>query len=347
MLAVPTLANLRITAQTIAIGAIGAGLAELLNAPIAVLTGPALFVSVLALAGVRTGIDNTIRDLVFLLVGIGIGSGVDTSATAAMIRWPLAFMALAVMLWFTLLLCAQILQRGFGMDRRSAYLAAAPGHMSFVMGISAALNLDTTRIVVIQLVRLLALTLSVPVIALAFGYQIPDRVFPQGDTIQLANLALLLLAGYLLGYAFHRFGLPAPLLIGGMVVSSFGHGSGFTPGVLNPWLAYLGLMTVGTLIGARFDGITRQALLASLLAGLTVTVATTMMALATAIPVAYALGFEPTHVIIAFAPGGLETMIAMGVVLGANAGFVAASHVARLLVLTALIPAFIGRIKRD
>ena len=49
------------------------------------------------------------------------------------------------------------------------------------------------------------------------------------------------------------------------------------------------------------------------------------------------------HVLVAFAPGGLETMIAMGVVLGVVPGFVAACHIARLLVLSVLLPFLISR----
>ncbi|WP_299367323.1 AbrB family transcriptional regulator [uncultured Tateyamaria sp.] len=347
MLARPTPDSLRITAQTLLVGAIGAGVAETLHAPIAVLTGPALVVAVAALAGLRTGIDDTVRNLVFLLVGVSIGSGVDASSVQAMLRWPLAFAALGVMLWATLWLCGQILQRGFAMDRRSAYLAAAPGHLSFVVGLSTGLGLDTTRIVVIQSVRLLALTLTVPAIALALGFELTGQVLPSGAPMHWIDLFMLLGLGYVLGYALDKIGLPAPLLIGGMVASSVGHATDLTPGFMPPWLAYAGLMTVGTLIGARFNGLTRAAFAQSLGAGLLVTALTVLMALATALPVALALGFDPAHVLVAFAPGGLETMIAMGIVLGANPGFVAAAHVARLLYLTVMLPAFVGRIKRD
>jgi hypothetical protein len=346
MISIPTRSSLVTTAQTLIVGGIGAWIAGLAGAPIAVLTGPALLVSLAALAGLRTGIDTTVRDLTFLLIGVSIGSGVDTDATQAMLRWPLAFAVLGVMLWATLWICARVLEKGFGLPRRSAYLAAAPGHLSFVISLSSALELDTTRIVVIQSVRLLALTLSVPVIATAFGYELSGQIMPTGSPIGLHHLGLLLILGLIIGYGLDRIGLPAALLIGGMVASSLGHGSGLTPGVLHPWLTFLGLMTVGTLIGARFNGITRAAMVESLAAGVTTTALTTLMAVLAALPVAYALGFDPTHVLVAFAPGGLETMIAMGVVLGANPGFIAACHVARLLFLTVLIPAFVGRIKR-
>lgn len=346
MLTVPSPDSLRVTLKTLVVGIIGAALAEALNAPIAVITGPALLVSLAALTGLRTGIDDTVRDLVFLLVGVSIGSGVDASATQAMLRWPMAFAALGAMLWATLWLCGLLLRRVFGMDRRSAYLAAAPGHLSFVVGLSTGLGLDTTRIIVVQSVRLLALTLTVPLIALAFGFKLTGQVLPTGTAMHWIDLFCLLVSGYMLGYALNKIRLPAPVLIGGMVASAMGHATELTPGFMPPWLAYAGLMTVGTLIGARFNGLTRSAFAGSLLAGLVVTALTVLMALATALLVAFTLGFDPTHVLIAFAPGGLETMIAMGVVLGADPGFVAAAHVARLLFLTFLLPAFVGRIPR-
>ena len=62
-----------------------------------------------------------------------------------------------------------------------------------------------------------------------------------------------------------------------------------------------------------------------------------------ATPVAMFLDMPLTHVLVAFAPGGLETMIVMGAVLGANPGFVAACHVGRLLVLSVLVPVMAAR----
>jgi len=341
----PSAASLRLTALSLGIGAIGAALAELVSLPIAVLTGPAIAVSVAGLADLRTGFDETVRGAVFLLVGVIIGSGVDTDAREALLRWPLAFAALAVMLWLSLWLGSRVLQHLFGLDRRSAILAAAPGHLSFVVGLSTGLNLDTTRVVVIQSVRLLALTLTVPAIAGALGVDLSGPILPTGAQLSWVHLAALLASGLVFGMLAARIGLPAPLLIGGMLASSIGHGTGLTPGLPAPWIATAGLIAVGTLIGTRFSGISRQALLRSLTAGLAVTALCVLLALGFAIPVAHALGFEVTHVLIAFAPGGLETMIAMGVVLGADPGFVAAAHVARLLILTLMLPAFVGRLR--
>jgi len=94
-----------ITLYTIAIGAVGAVLAYYLSFPVYVLTGPAILVSMISLTGLKFAITPTVRDIAFLLIGIGIGAGVTSEATAAVLRWPLAIGALAVMLLVIILLC--------------------------------------------------------------------------------------------------------------------------------------------------------------------------------------------------------------------------------------------------
>jgi uncharacterized membrane protein AbrB (regulator of aidB expression) len=54
-------------------------------------------------------------------------------------------------------------------------------------------------------------------------------------------------------------------------------------------------------------------------------------------------GMDVVAVMIAFAPGGLETMAAMSVILGIDPTFVASHHVARLLMLTVIVPFLVLR----
>jgi len=154
---------------------------------------------------------------------------------------------------------------------------------------------------------------------------------------------ILLVLALGLGLILKRLRVPAALLIGAMVVSAIGHLSASSPGVLSPSIAQGTLVIMGTLIGTRFSGISISKLRQSLTAGLATTTLTVGLAVVAATPAAAFLGMPVAHVLIAFAPGGLETMIVMGAVLGANPGFVAASHVGRLLLLTVLVPAVLSR----
>lgn len=334
-----------ITLYTIAIGAVGAVLAYYLSFPIYVLTGPAIMVSMISLTGFKFAITPVVRDIAFLLIGIGIGAGVTSEATAAVLRWPLAIAALAVMLVAIILLCQFLLVRFFNFDRRSAVLAATPGHLSFVIGLGDALGLDVARVAVVQSIRLLALTLLVPLVAILFGVKLGTNILPAGISMQGVHLLGLIVVSVGAGMVLKRLNVPAAILIGAMITSGVFHALGLTPGVLPENIALPCFLVIGTMIGTRFSGISYLQLKNTLLAGLATTAVSISLTVMTALPIAYFLTIPTAHVVVAFSPGGLETMIAMGAVLGANPGFVAACHIGRLLLLPLLVPALLAQRK--
>lgn len=329
--------------MTLAVAVVGAVLAWTISAPIYVLLGPAVLVSIVGVAGVKTGIDDTLRDVCFVVLGVAVGTGFDGDALGAMLRWPLAFTFMAVTLWVIIVACRALLVAFFGFDRRSALLAASPGHLSFVLAVAQDIGGDVARVSMVQSVRLLSLTLVVPFVAIALGIEVGGDVAPQGQAMVLWQMGVLFAVSVVAGLVFKRLALPAPLLLGGMVTSALFHLTEIIPGVLPDWLVLPAYLVLGALIGTRFSGVTLAQLLGGLAAGLALTVVAVVLAAVASLPVAWALGMPVAHVLIGFAPGGLETMIAMGAVLGVVPGFVAACHIARLLVLTVLVPAMLGR----
>lgn len=335
--------DLFVTFYTIAAGAAGAAIGYMLGLPVFLLTGPAIAISAIGLAGVRFEITPLIRDVTFVFIGIGIGSGVDAQAAEAFLSWPLAFAFLAIMLIATMIVCKTLLRRIFRFDESSAVLAASPGHLSFILSMSESLRLDITRVAVVQSVRLLALTLCVPFVALFFGINVGGSLLPLGQVMPIQVVSVLFGLSLALGLFFKRLNVPAALLIGAMTVSALAHLSNWAPGVLAPSVTNSCFVIMGTLIGTRFSGISISELGKSLSAGLATTALTVLFALIAALPTALLLKMPIAHVLVAFAPGGLETMIVMGAILGANPGFVAACHVGRLLILTVLVPAMLTR----
>ncbi|WP_370304446.1 AbrB family transcriptional regulator [Pseudooceanicola sp.] len=342
MNALPDISTLRATLITLAISAIGAALAWLLSIPAPVLTGPATLVSLASLAGLRTEIAPAVREVCFVVLGVGIGAGFTRSAGSAILTWPLAFVALGLGLAATMLICRFVLERGFGFDRRTALLASAPGHMSFVMSLAADTRADVGRVAVVQSIRLLALTLLVPFAALAMGFPAIHIGIAPELTLTPLPFLLLVAGGGALGLVLRRFRTPAPTLLGGMIVSGLTHVTELVPGAVPSVVLVPAFVVLGALIGSRFSGMSLTTLKLSLGAGVAATLVAAIIAALTAVPVAAALGFPLAHVLAAFSPGGLETMIALGAALGANPGFVTACHVMRLLILSVMVPFFLG-----
>ncbi len=330
-----------VTSLTLGVGLCGAALGWLVGMPAAFLIGPALAVTLAGLGGLRMGIADRLRDLFMVVVGLGIGAGFDTEAGAAIVRWPLAFALQALSLTMTLYLGRLVLQRWFGFERQSAILAVVPGHLSLAIGLAMSAELDVGRVVLVQTIRLLLLIVLVPFAALALGYEMQAGVLPGGPAMAWTDLGALTLAGVALAAGLGRFALPAPLLLGPLIVSGIGHMSGLTPGVVPGWLMSGAFVGMGALIGSRFSGLSPALVRNGLVAGLITTTVAVLLSAVAAIAVAIALDMPGAHVLVAFSPGGLETMIALGVAMGASPGFVAACHVMRLVVLSLLLPLFL------
>jgi uncharacterized protein len=327
---------------TLALGAAGAFLFWLIGFPAAVLTGPAAVVSVATLLGFRSSLPDRLRDTVFIVIGVSIGSTVTPEVVETALAWPASLAVLSVTLVLVLVTVKAALMRGFGYDRLTAMLAATPGHLSFVLGISADLNADVARVALVQTVRVLLLTLLVPVLISAWG-AVGTAYLPDYGLISVPAAAIVFALALAFGLVFKRLRFPAPLLLGAMAVSGFGHGSGLTPGALPPWLTAAAFVAMGCLIGTRFRGLGRAGLLGSFVAGTAATLIACAVAAVGAILTAELIGLPPAALLLAFAPGGVEVMAALAVETGLEPAFVAAHHVFRLVILTVIVPVFLAR----
>ena len=151
----------------------------------------------------------------------------------------------------------------------------------------------------------------------------------------LVVLAVLCTAA---GFVFTRLNVPAGYVLGAMAAATAAKLGGLFDGVLPPPLQIASYVLIGGLIGARFIGITMTEFRRAALGGFIATVMT--VAIVTVIAFIASLFVEMPfgQLWLGLSPGALEGMGALGVVLGYDTAFIAAHHVARLLMLTAAIP---------
>lgn len=325
---------------TLALGLAGAGLATAAGLPAAALIGATVATSAAAWGGMRLRMDPHLRNFGFATIGLSLGSGVGPNILADLGHWAFSLMALALSLLATLWLGAAILRRGFGLDRDTAVLATSPGAMSYALAIVEEGRGNGTAIMVIQSLRLFLLASVLPVLiwALAEAPVLPDRA-----QMGLTAFAALLAVAALSGWGLARWGLPAAWLIAGFLVSGISHGAGWTPGLLPDWALFVGFAITGASIGARFVGLGMASLLAHGRAALVAGTVSALVAGLFAAPVAALTGLPLGQLWVAFAPGGVEAMAAMGLALGYDPAFVAVHHLVRLAVLFVIVPLFLRR----
>ena len=163
--------------------------------------------------------------------------------------------------------------------------------------------------------------------------------------MDLTTLAMVTAGCAFVGWVFTRLKMPAGYVLGSMAFATVMKLTGHFDGSLPPILVDLTFVGMGALIGSRFAGMTRAEFMQAALGGTvatTITVAlTTVFALAAGVFVSMPIG----QIWLGLSPGGLESMGALGIALGYDTAFIAAHHVARLLMLTIAIPLVVMLVK--
>ncbi len=325
------------TLLAIAISAVGGFAINATGAPAGWLMGGSLAVAIAALLGVGVHIPRWLRDFTFVMTGLSMGTNVARDSLSLLAQWPVTVAALAIELALIIGLTGYMLRKLFKLDPGTAYLSSFPGHLSFVMGIAAAGVGDPRQITIIQVIRILLLTVCVPIGAmfLPVGHGLLER---DTHVASLPDLALIGSVCLATGFVFTRLGVPAGYALGAMAAATIAKFTGNLDGVMPPLLLTGSYILLGALMGARFAGITLQEFGKAAVGGL---IATAMVA---AICTVVALGASTLvdmpfgQIWLGIAPGALEGMGALGIALGFDTAFIAAHHVARLLLLTIAIP---------
>ena len=330
--------HLKLTLITIFIGGLGGVIAWSIGAPAPFLTGPASLVTIATVCGINCTVNVNVKNTAFIVIGISIGSNVSPEILKAATSWPISLAGMVLNVLALLYIGKLIFGKLFDFDSRSALLTSCPGLLSYVLSLSEETKSPTMLISVIQSIRVLTLTLAVPTtIAIFTDYDFSTSP-PEFYSLSLIHLSFLILVSIGLGSVIIRLKLPAPFLLGGMLCSTLFHVLDITPGILPEFASISAFVILGSLIGSRFSGIDRNQLKSSVFKGAAFTIFGLIISILSAHLVSSLTGFPFTDVLVAFAPGGLETMIAMGAIVNADPTFVAFHHLSRLFLLSAMIP---------
>jgi uncharacterized protein len=323
-------------ALTLAVGALGALAFRALDFPAPWLTGSMLVVSVGALAGGPLFLPTGLRQGVFLLLGVSMGSGMTPDTAAGVLHWPASLVILAVTVTAMTAASALFLTRGAKWTRPTAFFASVPGALSYVMAMSLRSSADTRLVMMAQMLRVVALVLVLPVLITSALPHTPR--IAAAATSSYAGVFGEVMLGGVLGILLETARFPGGMLFGGMLGSSVLHLFGSISGPMPPAILIPCQIITGCLIGQRFVN-TDLRFLAKALAPSSISFLIALsIATAGAVSVTWALDVPIGQVIVAFAPGGLEAMTILSFILGLDPAFVATHQLARFLGIALLLP---------
>jgi hypothetical protein len=323
---------------TVGSGLFGAGIAWALGLAAPFLTGPALAVAFVSLMGVKCHIPLYFRNAVFLIIGIVLGSGVTPDILREALTWPISIILTCVSVSLIMLCSVFVLECYFHMDRTTSILASSPGHLSFILSLGSEITENISSIAVIQSIRVFILTLAVPIILSlsADGELTVNQIIV--SKISLTHFFFIAAPAIFGAFLMSYLKLPAAFLLSGLLLSSIGHGLGVTPGELPKPISLFCFIVLGSLIGSRFSGVSFALLRSLALSGFLITLIGLVISIIISFLIHLLTGINFLYIIIALAPGGFETMVAMSAFVGADPAYVAIHHIARIFFLSALVP---------
>ncbi len=336
-------------ALTLAIAAAGAAAASGAGLPAAALLGASVVVSLAALAGLPVDVPDRLRDAAFAVIGCSLGSGFTPEFLHDVMRWPASVAGVCLVMLGVMAATSWLLVRFFGQTAGDAALATSPGALSVAISLALTRGANPQIVMVFQTLRLILITLTVPLAIVAIegrsgGASGAAAAVKEG--VALPAAAAMLAAGAALGVLGARLRVPAAFMLGGMAVSAALHLAGVVTGPFPPALTFAGFVVTGAVIGARFSRIERQALRRLAVAAAASTALALAISALAAWPVARLLDMPFGQAWVAYAPGGVEAMAAIGLALDYDGAFIATHHLARILMLAFLLPLIFARLDR-
>jgi uncharacterized protein len=264
--------------------------------------------------------------------------------------YPLTIALLALATFCSTFGSSVYLQRIHGWDQTSAFLAGSPGALSQITMLAAEKGADVPAIAVVQTMRVIILTAALPMLLALTGIA-PSS--PPAAAVAIASpleLTGLIAASVVVALLLRLAKFPASWMFGAMIGSSLLHGTGLIEGGLPPSVRSIALVGIGALIGSRFARMKTRTLLSHVNAALgsfaiaIVISAVFVMVTALTTPVRFA------DVIVAFAPGAMDAMLALALTLHIDPIFVGAHHLSRFVFVTIATPGIVhlfGRPQED
>jgi uncharacterized protein len=336
--------------ETLVIGAAGGVLFLWANLPGGLISGAMISVGIAAIAGRPLSVPPILTQTVLVLLGISLGSLVSRQLLQHMSAYPLTIALLALATFCSTFGSSLYLQRVHGWDQTSAFLAGSPGALSQIIVLAAEKGADVPAIAVVQTMRVIILTAALPLLLALTGLAPASPPMAAAAIASPLELTELIAAAVAAALLLRLIRFPASWMFGAMLGSIVLHGSGLIEGGLPPWVRGIALVGIGALIGTRFARMKTSVMLSHVNAALgSFAIAIVISAVFVAV-IALTTHVRFSDIIVAFAPGAMDAMLALALTLHIDPIFVGAHHLSRFVFVTITTPGIVhlfGRPQED
>ncbi|WP_417254298.1 AbrB family transcriptional regulator [Celeribacter sp.] len=331
---------------TLCIGAAGGTGFYLAGLPLPWMLGSMLAVFAFVMAGTPLETSGRLRPIVIPVIGVMLGSSFNTETFQHLGQWGLSLAGLALYLVLAAALVVPYFIKVGRLDPVTAFFSAMPGGINEMTVIGGALGGDEKRIILAHAGRIVV---TISIIAVWFrvvlGYEVQGVPLHDDAPSLTVSSALVLLACAVLGtWLGGKLKLPAPGLLGPMLLSGAAHISGLTSSSPPGFLVIVAQVVLGSTMGCRFRGAKPRLVAETLALSLGGTLITMGLSLGFAVLLHKPFGQTVEQVLLAYAPGGLTEMSLVALAMHAEVAYISVHHLVRIVILIAVAPSILTRL---
>lgn len=312
--------------------------------PLPWMIGPMIGTTVAAMLGAPIQGPEKLRPIVIPVIGVLLGSSITMEVLASALGWWPSLLMLIPFLISAAVVSFFFYRRIAGYDPVTAYFCAMPGGLNDMLILGGAAGGQETRIALAHASRILVVVCFV-----VLFYSFVLGVTSTGEQAGWVNLDALTLSDWVIlgacAVAGARLGtlarLPAPQILGAMVLSGAAHVTGFVT-VPPPTLAVImAQVVVGTVVGCRFIGATPRQVGRDIGFAAVSTSLMILVAIGFSVALTAWTGTPLSQTFLAFSPGGLTEMSLLALAMDQDVAYVSALHIVRItVVILAAAPIF-------
>ena len=302
----------------------------------------AMFANIIA-AVVRLPVagPTRLRPLVAIVIGVMLGSSFTPALFDQITLWAPSLVFMVFYLFVAAIVVVPYYRRVAGFDLPTAYFAGMPGGLMEMMIIGKDMGADERSIILAHTSRIvLVVTLIAVWFRLVQDIDLSDRSqfgipFSEIPAHELVILAMVGAVGYFVG-RFLR--LPAPMLLGPILVSAAVHALGVVHNPPPRELVIIAQIFLGTIVGCRFIGAEPKVILRAIWLGLGATTLMLALTFSFAMALHQMFGQPLEQLVLAYSPGGLAEMSLVALAMNADIAYVASHHLIRISCVMMLAP---------
>jgi len=311
--------------------------AALIGIPLPWMIGSMIAVSALTWF---TDVPNppAIRNLSLVVLGLGLGQGFTGPVLGAVAAALPAMVLAGVVTILAALPAAGLFARLSGTDARSGYFCTVPGGIVLMTVLAQQAGAKVPAVVLSQTIRMCVVVLLFPPAMALLAPGVTDGAFSAprlpGDP---AWIALLYVAGLLVGWATERIGLVNAWMLGPCLMVILLSAFGVLPSGIPVWLVDAAQVGMGSTFGLR---ITRRFLLSArnlVLVSAATTLALSALLVLLALPIAWIFDLPAFGVMLGMAPGGMPEMALTAKALDLAVPLVLGFHLTRVVICSFLV----------